>query len=262
MSATLAKAVLSISVDLELAFDSTSIGQRSSHQAAADRLLDAFSSYQVPATWAMSDPATSPTVARIVSRREGHEIALLGDPSWVGPSVARAEFERELARRIVVAAGSDVSICTLVVDIEHLGEHCQAAVRQGVVAVRHLAPEADRKRHRLQPGTLHFGLWSFPVRCTLPGSGRLLPGGGGGRAVRAAVDRAIVERGLVPLAIDAGHLASRGYAAYRALERVLAHAERRCRQGVLDISTMQAITAGLSLRYESAPSRSILCPAA
>jgi hypothetical protein len=114
----------------------------------------------------------------------------------------------------------------------------------------------------MQPRRLRYGLWSFPVSHVLPGTSRLVPGGGGGRAARALVDRAIVERGLVQWVIDAGRLAARGYSAQRTIDVALGHAEWRRRQGVLAVATISATAANLSSRTQSVPSRSILRPAA
>ena len=263
MSATLAKAVLSISVDLDHDLAAPSIARRRSAEAIVDRLLEMFADHQIPATWAVAESTASPAVGRVASHDVGHEIALLGDSSWVGPKVPRAAFDHELGRRVAAAATRGFSISTLVVGIDHLDQQCDLAIKHGIVAVRHTAPQAAGQSHcRMQPGTLRFGLWSFPVRCGLPGASRWLPGGGGRRAVRSLVDRAIDEGGLVPLAIDARDLAARGRAAGRVLDRVLTHAERRRSQGVLDIATIGAVAAGLLTRYESTPSRSILRPAA
>ena len=46
------------------------------------------------------------------------------------------------------------------------------------------------------------------------------------------------------------------------LDRVLAHARLRRSQGVLEVSTIAGIVAGLGSQYQTTPSRSILRPAA
>jgi hypothetical protein len=254
MSAMLTKAALSISVDLD---------DDAASAAVTDGLLELFARHQIPATWAVSNPAASPLVERILSHAEGHEIALLGEASWVGPHVGRAAFDRELRCRIAAADARGPLVSTLVVGVDCLDEQHEVAIKHGITAVRHPAPRVDVKSPgRMQPGTLRFGLWGFPLRATLPGNSRLLPGGGGRRAARLLVDRAIVACGLVPLAIGAGELAARGNAARRVIDRVLAHAQRRHLQGVLDIATLRSVAAGLSMRYQSVPSRSILRPAA
>jgi hypothetical protein len=50
----------------------------------------------------------------------------------------------------------------------------------------------------------------------------------------------------------------RGYAAQHVLDAILAHAEWRRRQGVLEIATIVDTVARLAGKYTSVPSRSIL----
>lgn len=263
MSATLAKAVLSISVDLVHELATPSLSEQRALQANTDRLLQTFARHELPVTWVVADPGRSPAVTLVMSRGDRHEIALWGAASWCGSDAGRTAFDRELGRRLTAAGGIGLRLSTLVIGTTDLGEKYDVAIRRGIAAVRHIAPQAaSRSQSRMQPSMLRSGMWSFPVRCALPGKSRLLPGGGGGATVRRLVDRAIVERGLVPLAIDVRDLSARGYAAQRVLDRVLRHAERRRRQGVLDIATIGTVAAGLRTRCESIPSRSILRPAA
>jgi len=261
MCAALNRAVLTISVDLECDAAEARLAQRSTPEAMADRLLEIFARYEVPATWALDEPTIAPVAARIVSRYAGHEIALSGTAGCAGDEAGQASFGRELAHRAATARAAGWDASTLVLVGGDLGEHAELARKHGITAVRH-AVTGGTSQPRMQPRTLRFGLWSFPVACELPGNRRWQPGGGGGRAVGRSIERAIAERGLVQLAIDARRLAARGFAAQRVLDRVLAHAVRYRQQGVIDIATIGETAARLSTRCESVPSRSILRPAA
>jgi len=152
---------------------------------------------------------------------------------------------------------------TLVLRSALPADHCDLAIKEGIVAVRH-QPEADSTRgpRRNQPQTLRFGLWSFPAAITLPGTSRWFPGGGGLRAARFAIDLAVSDCGLVQLAIDAPGLVARGLSAERIVERVLDHAARRRRHGLLDVVTLGAMARRLSRENQGSPSHSILRPAA
>jgi hypothetical protein len=233
-------------------------GSRRSLEAITDRLLVLLAQYQMPATWAVSDPALSASRKQIAAARGGHELAILGDTSWVGREAPRSRFARELTRRATAARATGVPVETLILRAALPVDHCDLAIKEGIVAVRH--PTASGPNH--QPRTLRFGLWSFPLSIELPGERRWLPGGGGVRAARMTIDEGAASHGLVQLAVDAPRLAARGAAAVRALSRVLDHVERRRQSGLVDVTTIGASARRFGLENRGEPSRSILRPAA
>jgi hypothetical protein len=263
MSVCLPRGILTLSIDLEIDAAHLGLAEQRSLEAITSRLLKLVGKYELPATWAVADPAVSAATERIVSMRAGHEIAISGDATWVGREAGRSRFGRELARRCARARASGLAISTLTLKTTELEDHSDLAIKQGITAVRH--PDAQctaRNARGLQPQTLRYGLWSFPVSLVLPHTSRWLPGGGGVRTARALIDQAICDRGLVQLAIDAPQLALRGFAAERALQCILQHAERRRRQGILDVVTLGNTASKLSSQAQGQPSHSILRPAA
>jgi hypothetical protein len=263
MSACLPSGTLTISIDLDDDVTRATQVPKGALDAITDRLLVLLAQYQMPATWAVADPAVSAARGRIAASRGGHELAILGDASWVGREAGRGRFARELVRRTARARELGMPISALVLKSALPVDHCDLAIKEGIIAARHpgaahLAHSADR----LQPRTLRFGLWGFPVSLNLPGESRWLPGGGGTRAARFVIDEAASSQGLVQLAIDAPRLAARGASAVRVLTRVLEHVERRRRHGILDVTTLGATARKLAGENRGEPSRSILRPAA
>jgi hypothetical protein len=194
----LAKAVLTVSIDVDADAAQNSVASHRDVAAVTDRLLEMLAHRQIAATWALAEPSASSATERIVTRPAGHEIALLGDATWVGAQCGRGVFGRELTRRLAAAQAMGLVITTLAVRGAEVDSQGDLACKQGITAVRHERNDVARKpRGRMQPGTLRFGLWSFPVSHALPGNNRWLPGGGGSWAGRRLVDRVIVERGLV-----------------------------------------------------------------
>jgi hypothetical protein len=257
MSARLSTGLLTISIDLDA--DATRIQQADQRvmDDVTGELLDVLRNRRLPATWAVVDPAISAATQRILSASADHEIAILGDPTWVGRDAPRSRFARELARRADRSRSVGVAVSTLVLNVAQLDQHCDLAIKHGITAVRH-APADARSARALQPQTLQYGLWSFPVSVSLPGTSRWLPGGGGGRRAQAIVDQAIMAPGLVHLAIDAPRLAALGSSSRRVLDRVLRHVDRRRSQGVLDVASIGGLALRLAGQYQSQPSRSIL----
>jgi hypothetical protein len=256
-------ATVTISIDLEGDPARAAHLPRHALEIITDRLLVLLAQLQMPATWAVADPAVSAARGRIAAARGGHELAILGDASWVGREAGRSRFARELARRTAGARDAGVPIATLAVKSLLPLDHCDLAIKEGITAVRHTSESPQsRAPGRLQARTLRFGLWAFPVSILLPGTSRWLPGGGGARAARLLIDDAVGAQGIVQLAIDAPRLAARGSAAARVLARVLDHVQRRRRHGLLEIVTLGAIARQLAGEHRGAPSRSILRPAA
>jgi hypothetical protein len=154
-------------------------------------------------------------------------------------------------------------VLSLVLADARLSEHLDLVVKHGLTAVRHPAALASvTASKRMQASRLRFGLWSFPVSVQLPGRSRWLPGGGGGHSARRFLDRAIAERGLVHVAIDASLLVERGRASERVVTSLLSAVDKRRSDGVLDVATIGATAARLAGQQSSRPSNSILRPAA
>jgi hypothetical protein len=263
MSTRLTRGTLTLSVDLEHDVAHAGLGPQRALDALTGRLLDLLARYEMPATWAVADPAASAARGRIVAAGRGHEVAILGDSSWVGRAAGRGRFARELERRTARSREAGLPIQTLVLRTVLPIDHCDLAIKEGIIAARHLsAAHMASCSRRLQPQTLRFGLWGFPVSVALPGTSRWWPGGGGARAARLAIDLAVGEPGLAQLVVDAPQLAARGPSALRVLERVLQHAERRRRHGLLDVATLGATASRLVRENHGQPSRSILRPAA
>lgn len=263
MSTCLPRATMTLSVDLEFDVAHRGLASQWELDELTPRLLDLFGQFEVPATWAVADPAVSAARERIVAARGGHELAILGDASWVGRAAGRGRFARELERRTARARAEGLPIETLVLKAVLPVDHCDLAIKEGIIAARHLSASHLRNSpRRLQPRTLRFGLWGFPVSITLPGTRRWWPGGGGTRAARFAIDEAVSGQGLVHLVVDAPELAARGGSAWRVLERVVEHVARRRRHGLLDVATLGTTARRLAGENRGQPSRSILRPAA
>ena len=119
MSVVLAKAALSISIDLELDPQRRLVDQLRGLEDVTGRLAQLFSKYQVPATWAVADPAVSAATDRLVAANLAHEIAILGDRTWVGREAGRTRFAKELSRRVMRGRGAGLNVSSLLLrDVE------------------------------------------------------------------------------------------------------------------------------------------------
>src|SRR5262245_12283799 len=105
----LATGLLAISIDLE---PRTPEGRGSACDGLSRRLITGVAEAGLPATWIVSEPATSLVAERIAATGD-QEIALLADASWLGLKVNRSAFHRALESRLETARAKGISISTL-----------------------------------------------------------------------------------------------------------------------------------------------------
>lgn len=252
MRGCLPRGILTISIDVD-----SNAGRAGQTVPSCAELLH---KHQLPATWAFAEPG-APLAERLSRSGCGHEIALLGDASWVGRSAGRGRFAHQLAERLHRASEAGVAVSSLAVNGAALGDQADLAIKHGITAVRQAPPDA--KLATAAPGrSLQGGVWNFPVGMALPGPSCWLLGGGGGGRARAAIDQVIAQRSTVHLVIDAARLVARGSGAWRVLEGVLRYSSGRRAQGLLDVIGLREMTARLTAQYQARPSRSILRSAA
>ena len=254
--------VLVLSIDLEADRHEREFVRQQQLQNVAGQLVELLARYDLPATWAIADPAISTVTGRILKSNPDHEIAVLGDPTWLGSVAGRGPFARQLARRVAGARAAGLQISTLVSCGVEVNDHLDLLVKHGITAVRgDVAPARHSARLR-PPRAIRFGVWDVPAGCCLPGPSRLFSSGGGTRAARHVIRQAISQTAIAHLAIDGANLDRRQSSALRALEYVLRHAARLQRQGALSIETLSSTAARLSRPRFASPARSILRAAA
>lgn len=257
MSMVLSRGIFALSIDLDLDPSRPATRQLRPLEEITARLTRLLAKYNVPATWGVADPAVSAASEPLTAACAGHEIAILGDVSWVGHEAGRSRFARELGRRTTRARGAGLDVSTLLLRGVDLTDHLDIAVKYAITAVRNGIQQGHRA-----PQSLRYGLWQVPVSESLPGASRWQVGGGRGRSARREIDRACVTAGVVHFAIDALRLAERGPAALHVLDRVLRYADEQRRKRLLMVETLSTTTRLLTGGRTSLPSQSILRKAA
>ncbi len=130
---------LTLSIDLELEIGRASANQLQWLDDLTPELVALLDSHGIAATWAVADPARSAATEAILASEQPHEIAVLGDRSWLGWGAGGSRAKRELTRRISGAADRQIAIRTLVLHNEssfanglQLGELGIQAIRQPI----------------------------------------------------------------------------------------------------------------------------------
>jgi len=250
-------AVLTISIDLELDIDQRATACQRSLDEVTYALLGFCRRHKLAATWAVADPFVSAATECVTGEGVPHELAILGDPLWVGFLVPRQRFARELDRRVHGARAAGLPLTTLALRRTTLQNDADLLVKQGITAVRtSIVDQDDVVGERPEP--LRFGVWKFPVTVSLPSVDNFWALGGPPRRARRLLRRIVRQGGLMTLAIDGSELVDQGRRGLQIVERVLNYAAQRRDAGELTVETLAATAQRLAATHQSAPSRSIL----
>ncbi len=247
-----------ITVDLEPAAIVTDPAAIRRLHEYGERVQQILENHRLPATWAVAEPATSPAVTRLRSSLLRHEIALLGEATWVGGQVARSCFAQELARRVGHAQAADLAITSLVPRDVLVDDHLDLVIRHGITAVRGLVDVEGRSRRPAVPHPLHYGLWEIPGSERLPGrSGWLSRPLSSWRLMRR-MDAASRRCGFFHAIVDVPRLAEAGRSALRSFERAIRNVARLAQRSRVRPATLCDAAAELSATPASSPQHSIL----
>lgn len=250
---------LVVTVDLEPVLRRASLEPMRRLDETTDWLIKTFGRLGIPATWAVADPAHSAATGRLLAAGVGHELAVLGDASWMGREAGRGRFAKELARRVLGSRAAGISVTSLVPRDVEIGDHVDLLVKYGVTAVRGGFESTGRGR-RGQPRSLHFGLWEVPSSMQLPGRSAWSFGvtALSGVVARRGIRRSGHRRRVFHLVVNAWRLATSSGRERQVLERTLCVARQARDQHTLRLDTLADVAARLSCVPRVAPARSIL----
>jgi hypothetical protein len=219
------------------------------------QLIELANALSLPITWAVSDPAYSAATPLILRSDVEHELAILGDANWLGPTAGRTRFARELARRVSHARNAGFPMTTLVPRVASVERHIDLVVKQRIAAVAGVETSPSGRNVRT-PRVLHYGVWELPLCGILPTSTRwtLLNGWSVWRGIR----RAAFEATMYHLVIDVPALLKDGPRAYRTVSRVLRQVTCLRKRGLLRVETLGMTAARLASVPAVSPQCSIL----
>lgn len=227
------------------------------HQELADvarQLIATMDAGRLAATWAVSDPVHSAATSLLLKSAVTHELAILGDTTWVGPTAGRTRFARELARRISKSRAAGLQVTTLVPSVASIDDNIDLVVKQGITAV-------VRMQHTVtatlaEPRALHYGVWDLPISACLPleidwfGSNK--------RAVWRSIRRAASDAGTFHLLIDAAAIAASGRRERATVKWLVDRLATLRDRGLIRVETLRRTANRLSSVPTASPQRSIL----
>lgn len=252
--------VLVLSVDLELEIDHSDRLRDEQLDAVRSRLVGLTQQHRIAATWAVADPLLSAATDQVLHAGAGHELAVLGDRSWIGPGYGRGRIARELDRRLGRARKAGIAVQALALRNVEPSSVLQLLNEHGIMAVRGPAIDAAVAVRKLAAPSVRFGLWQAPPPWQLPLVGRWwLPASWG---ICYEIRRTSDRESLLHLAIDAPRLVEAGPEGLNVVESVLRYAAARRDAGHLRIATVRELAEEALHQRANSHTRSILRPAA
>jgi hypothetical protein len=249
-----------VTVQLDPVADARNLARHKELANVTGQLITLMDTHRLPTTWAVSDPAHSAATSLILRSAVEHELAILGDPNWLGPMTGRTRFARELARRVSQARSAGLQVSSVVPRAESIVRHIDLVVKQRITAIAGPDGTTAATRQIAAPRALHYGVWELPITGNLPVKSTWLSSGGWStwrRIRRAARDAATFQ-----LLIDAPTICEEG----RRAQRTIAWLARRIAglrdRGLLRVETLRAAACELADVPAVKPQQSILRRAA
>lgn len=238
-------------------------GSREKHPKLADFVRDMIEltdEHHLPVAWAVGDPAYSAATPLVLRSATCHELAILGDANWVGPTAGRTRFARELARRVSQARSAGISVTTLVPRVGSVDRHIDLVIKQRISAIAGVEVAPSANRSWALPRALNYGVWEIPVSGSLPLRSRWWFSGKRFvlRQIRAAAEAA----GIYHLVVDAPTMVEEGRGAKATLEWLVRRVAELRDRGIIGTETLGQTAGRLSAVPNATPQHSILRKAA
>jgi hypothetical protein len=256
----MAGGVLVLSIDLELEIDKSDAASEQQLAAAGSQLIALTREHSIPAVWAVADPLLSAATDEVLREGARHEIAVLGDRTWIGPGCGRTRLARELERRVGRARKAGLTVSTLALRNVEPTEILELLHEHRVLAVRGPASGAVSLTRKLAAPPVRFGVWQAPPAWRVPLRPRWWLAESW--SIRRTIRQAIARQSILHLAIEAPRLIEAGPEALITLAAALSFAAACRAAGQLEIATLGQLAQAALRERASAPARSILRPAA
>jgi hypothetical protein len=243
--------------------DSAAAGNRlQRHQELAKvsrQLIALADAMRLPITWAVSDPAHSAATSLVLRSAVEHELAILGDSNWVGPTAGRTRFARELTRRLAQARATGLQVTSLVPRVASIEKHVDLVVKQQITAIAGFQAN-DSGRNSSSPRALHYGVWELPICGSVPVESKGLFGRKW--TLWNKIRRTVREAGTFHLIVDAPAVAEQGRGAEKMIASLAGRIALLRDRGLARVETLRSMAARLANVPAVRPQRSILRAAA
>jgi len=240
------KVVLSIDLPAE-----TAPGGRRNDELAKG-LFQMVESRRLSASWVPQSPQHFSLSEKLAAAPARHDLALIGDATWIGKSAGRTRFARELAARVEASRAARMNVGAIALRDVELDDHLDLLVKHRVGMIR----GQNRGGASLQPQSVRFGVWYSPISVVLP-QPTDWSWFGAKWSFRQTVRRVVRNAGVAHVVVDGARLAGNA-AALTELELALAHLQRQRDKGVLVVTSLSGLAATLVRKPAAKKAVSIL----
>lgn len=245
-----------LTIHLEPLADDYSLQRHRGLARLTNELAQLFETHRLPVTWAVGDPAHSAATSTVLLSDVPHEMAILGDPSWLGPTAGRTRFARELARRVNQSRRANIQLTTLVPRVASIQEDIDLVVKHGFHAVAGIGQPEGRRQQFPVARALHYGVWELPAAAKLPEKASWWLSGR--RFLLRRIRRAARDAAMFHLVIDGPAVEEHGPGAEKTIAWLVRHVAELRDRGQLSVETLGATAIRLSNVPARAPQQSIL----
>lgn len=248
-------------IDTGLPAHQTAIAQHREMNLLIEQLAGTFARHDVVATWAIAQSVNSPIADIIHAADERHELALLGDGSWLSESIRREEIVQHFAENMRHAADVGKPLRTLVLRAEASESLLPIFKKRGINTLRPMATTEFSRSPQREPALRNNDMWVSESTAVFPARGRLLGRMDIGFRGKQILNRARHKKTTEQLNVVAANMLENPTAALRSLDRVLRFAAKFADHNALNLETLQEASTRWS-PVRSVPQRSVLRPAA
>lgn len=251
---------LFVTFQLEPPAEGLCVGRHPGLAALTVRLITLTNTHRVPATWAVNDPAHSAATPTILRSETPHELAILGDANWLGPTAGRTRFAHELARRVLQSRAAGLNVTTIVPRVASVQQDIDLIVKHRISAVVGIEVPLHTGQHLAIPRALHYGVWEMPISGKHPMRSSWL--WSAGRILWRQIRRAASDASTFHLVVDVPAVEEEGDRAEHSITWLMRRVAEMRDRGMLQIETLASAAARLSDVPTALPQRSILRSAA
>lgn len=248
-------------IDTGLPAHQTALAQHREMNLLIEQLAGTFARHDVVATWAMTQSVNSPLAEIIHSADERHELALLGDNSWLSESIRREEVIHHFSENMRHAADVGKPINTLVLRDEASETLFPVFKKRGINTLRPVVPTEFSRASQREPAQRNNDMWVSASTAVFPARGRFLGRMDVGFRGKQILNRARQKKTTEQLTIVAARMMENPTATLRSMDRILRFAAKFAKHGTLNVETIRQASHRWS-PVRNAPQRSVLRPAA
>lgn len=248
-------------IDVGLPAHQTALAEHREMNLLTEQLAGTFARHGISATWATTQSVNAPLADIIFGTDENHELALLGERSWLSDTIRRQAIIDHFTENMQHAADVGKPLTTLVLRDAAPVSLYPVFKKRGIRTLRPVVAVTFSRKPQKEPAVRDHDMWVAQSTAVFPAHGRFLGRLDPGFRGKQILNRTRHKKTSEQLTILASEMMKNPTATLRSLDRILRIATKFKDQGALKLETIDQATVRWA-PVRRAPQRSILRPAA